>query len=173
MPPRAGNSALPRPRGRATALALLLLVGPGAAGTEVYRWTDADGQVHFGDKPTGTDAKAVTVQPPAKPATAPAAASESARRERTQRLLDEYAAERSEREEQREAAAAAREERRRRCAIARRELAELEQSAYVYTRDDAGNKVVLPDSELRRERDRARAEVKELCRGEAAPPPTR
>lgn len=174
MPSRAGIRPLHIPHRRVSPVLLLLsLAATSATGTEVYRWTDAEGQVHFGDKPTGTGAEAVTVQPPRASDTAPAAASESERRARTQRLLDEYAAERSEREAQREADAAAREERRRQCAIARRELAELEQSAYVYTRDDAGNKVILPDSDLRLERERARKEVQELCRGDAVAPPTR
>jgi hypothetical protein len=155
------------------AVLLVLGVAAGTCGAEVYRWTDANGQVHFGDKPSGPGAEAVAVKPSPTPAAAPAEASDSARRKRTQRLLDEYAAERAEREEARAAAAAARAERRRRCAEARAEVAELEQSAYIYTRDETGRKVILPDSQLRREREGGRAEVRELCRGDAVAPPTR
>jgi hypothetical protein len=32
-----------------------------AASTRVYKWTDADGQVHFGDKPLASDAKQIEV----------------------------------------------------------------------------------------------------------------
>lgn len=47
-------------RGLVTALLLLL---PLAAGAEVYRWVDQDGNVHFTDRPRNTDAKVVDVQP--------------------------------------------------------------------------------------------------------------
>jgi len=49
----------------------LLLAGTGMAATEVYRWVDADGVVHFGDRPPeGVDARPVSVRPNAVPSVA-------------------------------------------------------------------------------------------------------
>ena len=133
---------------------------------EVYRWTDAAGQVHYGDKPSG--AAAETIQLKSSPTTSAGPEAEAARRERTQRLLNEYAIERDEREAARAEEAAALAKRKRRCAKARQDKADVDNSAYLYTRDEAGNKQILPDVELRKERVRLAAEVAEHCRGMAA-----
>lgn len=137
-----------------------------ASAREIYRWTDAEGRVHFGDKPSGPHAETLRLKHhPAAPA-AQGPEQEAVRRARTRRLLDEYAAERTERDAARAADAEAREKQRRRCTRARQELAELEQSAYVYTRDETGRKQIQPDTELRRQRELARAEMRKQCGGD-------
>ncbi len=150
-------------------LAIAIMVSASFAG-EIYKWTDADGRVHFGDKPGGAQAQAVQIKssPAAPDTTGPAL--EAGRRARTARLLNEYAVERSEREEAKAKAQAALNERRQACAAARRELAELEQTPYLYTRDELGAKVILPASDLRKERALVTARVQELCKGDAAAP---
>jgi Domain of unknown function (DUF4124) len=135
---------------------------------DVYQWRDAEGHIHFGDKPPTSGAKLVPMKP--SPRTVSPTESTEARRERTQRLLDEYATERSEREAERTKQAAALAERRRVCAEARDRVYELESAGSVYTRDAAGNKQIQPESALRQEREIARARVKEVCRGDAAGP---
>ncbi|WXL26903.1 DUF4124 domain-containing protein [Ectopseudomonas mendocina] len=40
-----------------------LLILPGLAAAEIYRWTDANGQVHFGQRPAGQGAEQVQVRP--------------------------------------------------------------------------------------------------------------
>ena len=146
---------------------LSLFTATAASAGEVYKWKDADGRVHFGDKPVGTRAESVELRPShsAPPGVGPEL--EAARRERTARLLNEYAVERSEREEARAIAQAATAKRRQRCTEARREQVELEHSSYLYTRDDNGNKQVLPDSEIRQERAKMAALTQALCKGDA------
>ncbi|MGH8598833.1 MAG: DUF4124 domain-containing protein [Gammaproteobacteria bacterium] len=139
-----------------------------AVATEVYQWRDAEGRVHFGDRPPNKTARPMTLRTGPAPATPMESA--EARRARTQRLLNEYATERSERVAEREKSAAALDERRRACVDARGHVAELEASGYLYTRDAAGEKQILPEVELRLERERARARVKQVCRGDAIPP---
>lgn len=53
-------------------LALLLLTGPGVAMTQVYKWTDANGQVHYGQrKPDdATPVQTLDIAPPPSAATA-------------------------------------------------------------------------------------------------------
>lgn len=43
-------------------LPLLALLLAGAAHADIYKWTDASGQVHFGDNPNSKSAKVVNVQ---------------------------------------------------------------------------------------------------------------
>lgn len=51
---------------------------PGPAGAEMYKWTDADGKVHFSDQPPPSNIKNLTTIKRGKPAgTPPPAASES------------------------------------------------------------------------------------------------
>ncbi len=42
---------------------LCLLLLPGLAAAEIYRWTDANGQVHFGQRPAAAGAEKVEVKP--------------------------------------------------------------------------------------------------------------
>jgi glutaredoxin 3 len=59
-------------------LLLLMLLCSSAAATEVYRWIDAAGNVHYGDrKPASTEVERISVrpQPPATSASAPEAES--------------------------------------------------------------------------------------------------
>jgi Domain of unknown function (DUF4124) len=150
-------------------LAMAIMVSASFAG-EVYKWTDADGRVHFGDKPGGAQSESVQIKSsPVAPQTA-GPALEAERRERTARLLNEYAVERSEREVAKAKAQAALTERRQACTAARRELAELEQTPYLYTRDEKGAKVILPASDLRKERALVTTRVQELCKGDAIAP---
>ena len=145
----------------------LSLLATASNAAEIYKWTDRSGHVHFGDKPGGAATQTVPLRPLPNLVGKSTAESTSARRERTSRLLNEYAQDRAERVEERTRAAAALAERRRNCAHARHRLQELEHTAYIYDRDAAGNKVILPDSEFRKEKNTAREQVTTACRGDA------
>lgn len=68
-------------------------VAPPTLATDVYRWTDANGQVHYGQRaPTQTDADRIEVPGGARDDAADPDAAE--RRARQQRLLDAYGYER-------------------------------------------------------------------------------
>ena len=131
MSPRPGH------RIRPVATLLLVLLAPADA-TEVFRWVDDSGQVHFGDRPPARGAEQFTV-----PSSPPAEGSGGARLERTQRLLDAFAAERAERREERAEKAARKAAREQRCAQARRSRASFENASRVVRYDDAGNRIVL------------------------------
>ena len=88
--------------------AALLLVFGAAQATEVYRWTDADGVVHFSQTPPpqGADASRLTLRDPEPPA--PGAETDiydvAGQQERMQALRDERERKRQERlERQRQA----------------------------------------------------------------------
>ena len=134
---------------------------PGPEAAEVYRWVDKEGGVHFSDRPLRSDAEKVEVR---QGGPEDAASEEARRLERTQRLLDEYAMEREERELTRTQAENEKTRRREQCDAASREQVELEYSAYLYTRDKDGNKVILPDSELAQRRRDVAGRVAEFCK---------
>ncbi|MBM4228071.1 MAG: DUF4124 domain-containing protein [Gammaproteobacteria bacterium] len=155
------GAGIPLPR---KTLWILLVSGalpPGPKAAEIYRWVDEAGDVHFGDRPQTPSAQKVEVRQGGADDTA---AREVRRLERTQRLLDEYAMEREERELTRAEAENEKVRRREQCDAASREQVELEYSAYLYTRDKDGNKIILPDSELEQRRKDVAARVAEFCK---------
>ncbi|WP_395795399.1 DUF4124 domain-containing protein [Aquimonas sp.] len=123
---------------RPFALLLLCSLAANADATEVYRWKDANGVTHYGERPPeGTEAEEVTIRkaPPVTPAEAVTATDEPAE------PVDESnmsADERAEVARQRaiEAAAEARRQAREvACARARQNLQVLRQNNYVSLRD--------------------------------------
>jgi hypothetical protein len=138
----------------AAALALLLATAVPAA--EVYRWTDADGKVHFGDKPPAGGADQINVRAGRSPV-------DSSRQQRTQRLLQEFEAERAERAASAAEQARADAERATACDEARNRHFEYQNSGYLYTWDENGEKHVLSDAQRRNARAEARADVDKWC----------
>ncbi|MDD3447643.1 MAG: DUF4124 domain-containing protein [Gammaproteobacteria bacterium] len=129
---------------RAIALLLLVLAAPAVAGG-IYRWTDAQGQVHFGDRPPAGAGEALPLTSrPTPPAPEPDA---GARRARQDRLLRAFETERRERAEQAAAARAETERRERNCRAARERLAGARSAAYLFRRDGSGERVILDDGE--------------------------
>ena len=105
------------------ALVIALLCEVPVAGAEVYRWTDADGRVHFTDRKP-EEARANEVKAIALPADAvqqdPALQQQ---RERGRKLLEVWDTEREQRARNDAAAAAQQEQQRRECARVEHELA--------------------------------------------------
>ncbi|MCU0934770.1 MAG: DUF4124 domain-containing protein [Gammaproteobacteria bacterium] len=136
---------------------LALLCGPVLA-QGVYKWTDAQGRTHFGDRPPPAGAAAVATPP----APAPDAAAAD-RRAQQQRLLDAFSEERREQREQ--ADRAQREERARneRCARARDQARGLEAAGQVYVLDGQGRRQYLNDGGRSQALAKAREDVRRWC----------
>lgn len=146
-------------------LATLLLLTSLPAAAEIYQWTDANGRVHFGDKPAG-DAKA----PRPVPATAPRAtaspaapaASDAERAERQRRLLQAMAQERADKERQAQEREAREQEQRRKCIELRNTLKDSE-GRLIYTTDDSGVDRYLSEEERVAYIGTLRATLQEHC----------
>lgn len=141
--------------------AILMLILAGSAGADVYKWTDADGSVHYGDRPpaSGQDARSMSLAP------APSMdADHDARSLKRRRLLEAFEAERIERGREAAEAAAAEAERNHRCDGARRMLAGLERANVVYTTDESGTREYMSDEERHRAEADMRAWIGEHCR---------
>lgn len=137
--------------------ALALGASTMAAGSEIYRWTDDDGNVHYEDRPTGaaseerldisyrrTDNNAVRQQVQAR------LDAEATREE----ARSAAAAQEQEQAEQ----AAAEEARQKKCESYRARLETYLQSRRLYRTDDSGERVYLDEQET----DDARRKVEEL-----------
>ena len=141
---------------------LLLAMAASHAGAEgIYKWTDAQGRVHFGDRPPG-EGRSAPITPPTAPVES--SASDTDRAERRQRLLDMYRDERLEKQEREAKQKADEEDRRRRCAQARDRLARYEQSGRVYEPLPSGERRYLSDGEVDAEIRTTRNEIARWCK---------
>ena len=139
----------------------LCLAAQAGVGEGVYKWTDAQGRVHFGDRPPG-EARSTSIAPPSPP-TAPAP-TDAERAARQQRLLDMYRDERLEKEEREAKQKADEEDRRRRCAYARDRLDRYERSPRIYDPQSSGERRYLSDGERDAEIRTTRNEVARWCK---------
>ena len=138
---------------------LVLLTIPVAALTQgIYRWTDEDGQVHFGDRPVAMDAEKVKG--------ASASAGDPATIERLQRqqeLLHSYEEQRAEESKQSAKTQEEKVQRTAKCTKAKNRLVYLQQARYIYEQSDNGERRILSDSERKTSEANAQAKVNRLC----------
>lgn len=142
----------------AAVLALTLAGTPALA--EVYKWVDAEGNVHYGDRPPseGRETRSLDLTP------APDRDSDHGSRSLKQRrLLEAFEAERAERELAESEAAEAKRERVHKCDQARRTLANFERANVIYTTDDSGARNYMSDGERREAAANARAWIARHC----------
>jgi hypothetical protein len=141
----------------AVAVAALLLCSPGIRG-EIYKCTDAQGMVRYGDKPC--DGQSTVITPKSAP---PADRNSAERMDKTRRLLRAYEEEHAEEQRLRTEQQVEKEQRQRNCANARDRLREYTQANRLYNYDADGNQINLNDEERRRVTENARAEVARWC----------
>ncbi len=137
--------------------------GPAIAG-DVYRWTDADGRVHYGQRPPHDVPEVRTIQVPATGApAADANADDAQRRERQRRLLETYT---YERERKRAAAAesAQRDQQRaQRCRAIQAQWRRLAFAGPVYFKRADGTRDFLSDERRADEQARLRPAYIKAC----------
>lgn len=144
---------------RATLFTLLLLL-PIGAGTEVYKWIDDQGQVHYGDKPSDGDARPLDIdRTPAAPDP-----QREKRREKRNRLLQQFADERAAARRDAEEQARQKAARERRCDQARQRLWRYEHSQYLYEETASGERRILDDNERTRQQQQLRDHIATECR---------
>lgn len=145
-----------------TLLAFLLLLLSLPATAEIYKWTDASGRVHFGDKPTDKAAKTETLALPAPTASVAPAATPDNRLERQRRLLKVMEQERAEKERKQQALAAAEASRQRECTKLRNTLKDSE-GRLIYTTDEDGVDHFLTEEQRRGYIEQLRRALQENC----------
>lgn len=135
---------------------LCLLLVPGLAAAEIYRWTDANGQVHFGQRPAAPGAQQIEV----KPQVVERDQLTRERQERTDRFYD------ARREEQAQASALAAERQAKRaeeCRELRKQLASIPQGRSYYRTEADGQRSYYSDEQVDTARQQLQGRVAERC----------
>jgi len=141
-------------------LLILLLMYSCGAGAGVYKWRDAQGNIHYGDHPPA-DEDAQTMQIEAAPVPDPGAAQ---RRDKQERLLDSFSEDRQRLEQQREADRQKAAQRAHKCARTRQLLEKATRAGFLYKKTaDPRNPRVLTTEQRQAETDRLRADVQKWC----------
>lgn len=150
-----------------TPLLLVLTATSGIAGAnEIYKWTDPDGNVIYGDRPQDEAMASVERVPISSRATNAEAVSASieARRDRDAARADA----RTEREEAEQAAADARAEAEKtaqQCSEYRARLEKMITSRRLYRLNDDGEREYLDDAGMQSARDALQERIQEQCSG--------
>lgn len=145
----------------AVAATLTLALSSAALAGDIYKWVDDDGNVHYGDKPAGTQSERMAiVSRPTDPSRI--AAQTQARAEaRTQaREADADAAAAGPSEEELQAEAEARQVA---CEKSRANMQRMVTARRLYREDDAGERVYLDEAEMQATRQRVENEISEFC----------
>ncbi len=146
-----------------SAAIVLTLASAGAAfAGDIYKWVDADGNVHYGDRPVGEQSERMAID--SRPTDQSAVreqyqASMQARTEAHQ--ADATAAEEAAQAEEEMRAEA--EERRKKCEASRATMERFVQSRRLYREDDSGERVYLDEAETIAARQRVEDAVSEYC----------
>lgn len=141
-------------------VALLLTGHSGYLLAEVYKWTDEQGRVHYGDKPRHQNAESVKLPRQETPAAVPG---HEERLEKQRRLLNAFE---EERRIKREADAKAREEkaeRRRKCLDIRDDLRTYEDTPILYRLDKEGKRIYMSPEERERVIAKTRLQIEQWC----------
>lgn len=136
-------------------LLLIAALLPALAAAEIYRWTDEQGRVHFGQRPVA-GAERVEV----KPQVIERDAQTREREARSQRFYD------ARRDEQQQAATAAanqRQERASECRDLQRRLAQIPEGFSYYHTDANGERIYYSDEETDTARRQLRDRIAERC----------
>lgn len=142
--------------------ALALTLGGGAMANEIYKWVDDEGNVHYGDRPSGAAAEQRLAASYRRTET-------SAVQKRIESLTQAQAA----RQERRSAAAeaaeaaaaerAAAEEKKKLCETYRARLETFVQSRRLYREDENGERVYLDEAQRQDARQRVEDLISENC----------
>jgi anion-transporting ArsA/GET3 family ATPase len=136
-------------------LSLLATVAMGQAEAQIYRWVDAQGQVHFEQRPR-PGAEPVEVRPQVVEREDHVRESEQNR----QRLYDVREQERA---EQRELNAQLRQQQTQRCARLREQLALYDKRVFWYEEDASGRRVEVPNDRVQAGKNALLTQLREGC----------
>lgn len=154
-----------------TLTAIVLFTAPllatGAAASDIYKWVDSEGNVHFGDRPTVSDVNS------AQQVERVAIASSRSNTERVAAGVESRIEQQSQREEARKAAEAAEQEaeaeraeaadQAKQCQALQQRQQQFTQSRRIYRVSDAGEREYLDDSQMANARQELAQRIQETC----------
>ena len=143
----------------ATVSLLAVIAANSVFAGDIYKWTDADGSVHYGDRPDGDQPQRVAIDSqPTDPARIQAAAQARVESRTARSEATTAAAGPSPEDLQAEAA-----ERTARCTAVKAQMQQLVTSRRIYREDENGERVYLDESESLAARERVESQISEFC----------
>ena len=136
-------------------ICICLLLLPALSAAEIYRWTDANGQIHFGEQP-GAGAQRIEV----KPQVVERDAATREREERLRKVLDARSQEQAAVQQKQAQKNAKRNEE---CSKLRQSLAELEQGGVFFSQDAQGERTYYSDQQVEAARSKLAAKLSSHC----------
>jgi hypothetical protein len=133
-----------------------LLLLPGLVAADIYRWVDANGQVHFDQRPAGAGAEPVEVKPQV-------VERDAATRERQARSARFYEARRQEQAQASAESAERQQARAQKCNGLRNALARMPEGRRYFRSEANGERSYYSDEELDAARRRLREQLAEGC----------
>lgn len=138
--------------------ALMIIGGPASAADSIYKSVDAEGHITYSDHPVSAASRAVSVNVPQADRT------EAARIGKEQAIINTVVAQDEHRQSiEKKQKDEARHQREQRCMQARARLAELNDHARIYRRDEQGNRVYYSDAQFADLRNEAKNAADALC----------
>ena len=146
------------------ALTLMLL---GASSStfagKIYKWTDSNGKVHYGERPPSGNAKQMRV-PTTAPYGATPAPKPSNKTDAASKFLESIATERKEKNEAAEKSAKEKAIYDKNCSNARKRVAALKQGGRQYEVNEKGERNYLDEAAIQSRLNEAQSKVKEWCK---------
>lgn len=142
--------------------ALAMTVGSGSMASEIYKWTDAEGNVHYEDRPTGS-ANEERMALSYRRTDVAAVEKRILSRVESQAARQEARTVAAEEAKSAEAAAAEAAEKQKKCESYRARLQTFVQSRRLYREDDNGERVYLDQQETQDARTRVEELIAENC----------
>jgi hypothetical protein len=143
-------------------ICLLCLSSLSFAG-KIYKWTDSEGHVHYGERPPSGQAKQLQLH--TKPAHTPTStAKPSNQQEATKKLLDSFDKERKDKAEAEAKAAKEKAIRDKNCSSAKRRIAGLKIGGRQYEVDEQGNRHYLNEADIQSRLQEAQKYADKWCK---------
>lgn len=136
-------------------LLILLVLASTPTLAEIYRWTDAEGRVHFGQRPPA-QAERIEVRPQV-------VERDQQTREREARSERFFQARRDEQAQQQQRSAEQDAERQQRCAALKARMARLASGGTFFSADESGSRRYYSDAEVDAARRELRTQVDQHC----------
>ena len=145
----------------AIALMLAIAVAGAAYAGDIYKWTDEEGNVHFGDRPETETSERLAIQSrPTDPARIQAQT--QARAEARAKAAEEKAAVAAEEPSPEELQAQAK-ERAQKCSTYKARMQKYVTSRRLYREDENGERVYLDEDEMLAAREKVESQIEEYC----------
>jgi len=145
-------------------LLMMLFFSIPIAEAKIYKWVDAEGNVHYGERPTGENSQELIInsrgsKSSLEPVNKPAKKSIDA-----DKLMKSMEADRLSRDEKRRKKKKAEDKRQMRCVRARDRLKRIERATSLYRLDKEGNRNTLSKNQRQQSTEKAHADIKKWCK---------